>query len=335
MNAAKKAVLRIVAFCLALLACVLLAGNYLMPHSNRYLEGYTAGGILGEDFDTIDVLVIGDSNAAQGIAPMKWYDKHGITGYTYGAAWFTVYNAYYRLKDIYQEQAPQVVVLCTEMVYSKRGSETYFDSAVNNIAGELMPLLRYHDNWKELNAENFLQPHDYSWRDANKGFMPLTGVVPYQGGDYMYDQGVASIPLLAQIYLDRIVALCEEQGSELLLITVPAATSWNRSRHNGIQAYADARGLTYIDYNLDPQGMLGLDWSTDTPDTGSHLNVLGAVKLTDALGEYLTGRYSLPDHRGQAGYEHWQQDAEAWAETMAKAIPGAQKAAGQTPESAA
>lgn len=330
MKALKGPALRIVAFCLALLVCVLLTGNYLMPHSNRYLEGYTAGGILGEDFDTIDVLVLGDSNAAQGIAPMKWYQDWGITGYTYGAAWFSVFNAYYRLKDIYSEQTPRVVVLCTDIVYSKRGSETYFDSAVNNISGELFPLLRYHDNWKELNAENLLQPHDYSWRDPNKGFMPLTGVAGYGGGDYMYDQGRQAIPLLTELYLDRIVRLCEDKGSQLLLITVPAATSWNHSRHNGIQAYADARGLTYIDYNLDPAGMLGLDWSTDTPDNGSHLNVLGAIKLTDVLGEYLTRNYDLPDHRGEAGFEHWDDDARTWTDTMDKAIPNAMQAAGLT-----
>lgn len=327
MNALRNAVLRIVAFCLVLLACLLLVGNYLMPHSNRYLEGYTAGGILGEDFDTIDVLVLGDSNAAQGIAPMDWYQQYGFTGYTYGAAWFSVFNVYYRLKDIYSEQSPEVVVLCTDIVYSKRGTETYFDSAVNNISGELLPLLRYHDNWKELTAGNLFQPHDYNWRDPNKGFMPLTGVAAYGGGSYMYDQGRQAIPLLTEWYLDRIVRLCADHGSQLLLITVPAATSWNHSRHNGIQAYADARGLTYIDYNLDPEGTFGLDWSTDTPDTGSHLNVLGARKLTAALGEYLTARYDLPDHRGDPAYAHWEEDAATWADTMAKAIPNAEQAA--------
>ena len=92
----------------------------------------------------------------------------------------------------------------------------------------------------------------------------------------------------------------------------------------------DARGLTYIDYNLDPAGMLGLDWATDTPDSGSHLNVLGAIKLTDVLGEYLTRNYDLPDHRGEAGFEHWDDDARTWTDTMDKAIPNAMQAAGLT-----
>ena len=150
----QKNALRIVGFLLVLLMLVLAAGHYLMPQSNRYLEGYTAGGILGEDFDTIDVVVLGDSNAAQGIAPMQWYDSYGITGYTYGAGWLSMYNLYYRLAQIYEEQSPRVVVLCTAPAYSKKSSESYMQSAVGDIADELLPLLRFHDNWKYLNADN-------------------------------------------------------------------------------------------------------------------------------------------------------------------------------------
>ena len=150
----QKNLLRITAFLLVLLMLVLAVGHYLMPQSNRYLEGYTAGGILGEDFDTIDVLVLGDSNAAQGIAPMKWYDEYGITGYTYAAGWMSMYNLYYRLKQIYEEQNPRVVVLCTAPAYSKKSSESTMQSALGDIADELLPLLRFHDNWKYLRPDN-------------------------------------------------------------------------------------------------------------------------------------------------------------------------------------
>ena len=54
MRSCIKHILHVGAFLLVLAMAVFLAGHYLMPHSNRYLSGYTAGGILGEDFDTID-----------------------------------------------------------------------------------------------------------------------------------------------------------------------------------------------------------------------------------------------------------------------------------------
>ena len=61
--------LRMVAFLLVLMMLVLAVGHYLMPQSNRYLEGYTAGGILGEDFDTIDVLCWGTPTPPRALPP--------------------------------------------------------------------------------------------------------------------------------------------------------------------------------------------------------------------------------------------------------------------------
>ena len=309
--------LRTVAFLLVLALAVGVAGWYLKPHSNRYLTGYTAGGILGEDFDTIDVLVLGDSNAAQGISPMEWYDEYGITGYTYGVGWFSVYNAYYRLKNLYDEQTPKVVVLCGGIIYSQKSGESHIQTAVGDIMDELIPLVRFHDNWKQLTAKNLLEKHDYTWRDLHKGFTPLTGVAPYRGGDYMDDKGTASIDPLVRFYLDRIAALCEEHGSKLVIATVPASRSWNMARHNGIQEYAEERDLPFLDYNLDP-GAIGVDWETDTPDEGDHLNVVGAAKVSRALGQYLSESYDLPDHRGEAGYADWDEDLVKYLEERVK-----------------
>ncbi len=310
-----KPALRTAAFCLALLAALQLAGHLLMPTSNRYLTGYTAGGVLGEDFNTIDVLVMGDSNAAQGIAPMDWYETYGITGYTYGVGWLSVYNIYYRLKQIFREQSPKVVVLCTGTVYSRRGEDTAAQAAIRDIAGELLPLLRFHDEWKIIDPGELLQGNDYTWRDTNKGFTAITDV----GGDirnqtdwaYMGDTGAEPehIPWLIRWYVGRIRRLCAAQGAQLLLITVPASGSWSMARHRGIAALADEQGLPYLDYNCREQWDIGIDWMTDTPDGGSHLNVLGAGKLTAALGDYLAQTYSLPDHRGEPGYEDWDADA--------------------------
>ena len=203
MRSCIKHILHVTAFLLVLAMAVFLAGHYLMPHSNRYLSGYTAGGILGEDFDTIDVLVMGDSNAAQGISPMQWYCDSGITGYTYASGWLSVYNIYYRLRSIYEEQTPKVVILCTDVVYSRMGDETELQAAIGDITDELIPLVRFHDNWKDLTLQNLFEEHDYSWRDTNKGFTPITTVGASTRGDYMYNDGSREpIPALVRLYLE-------------------------------------------------------------------------------------------------------------------------------------
>ena len=108
--------LRTAAFLLALLVAVQGVGHLMMPTSNRHLSGYTAGGVLGEKNNTVDVLVMGDSNTAQGISPMEWYHARGVTGYAYGEGWLSIYNIYYRLLQIFKEQSPKVVVVSADTV---------------------------------------------------------------------------------------------------------------------------------------------------------------------------------------------------------------------------
>ncbi len=315
-----KALLRIAAFLFVLLLAVQAVGHVVMPTSNRYLSGYAAGGVLGEDPGTIDVLVMGDSNAAQGIAPMQWYTESGVTGYTYAEGWLSVYNIYFRLQQILKAQSPRLLVLCTSTAYSRPDGETDWSAAVTDAAGELFPLLRFHDEWKVLSPQEWFTDNDYTWRDVNKGFMPLTEAAAYGGADYMYDTGTQEpLPWPMRFCLDRLLDLCTAHGMQVLFITVPT-TNWNLARHNGIADYAAGKGLPYLDFNL-PGGEVpdpGIDWSADTADGGTHLNLLGAQHATAALGQYLLAHYDLPDHRGQPGYEDWDTDAAAYAE----ALPG-------------
>ena len=71
-------------FAFALIVIMLLVGlSYLfMPKNNQLqfgMEDVAANGILGEKPNTIDVLVIGDSEAYSSIIPMQLWQDHGFT----------------------------------------------------------------------------------------------------------------------------------------------------------------------------------------------------------------------------------------------------------------
>ena len=69
------------------LAALLLAASWLfMPKNNHKAFGFTdeemlAGGILGERENSINVLVVGDSEAYSAISPMQMWEEHGFTSY--------------------------------------------------------------------------------------------------------------------------------------------------------------------------------------------------------------------------------------------------------------
>ena len=72
--------------------------------------------------------------------------------------------------------------------------------------------------------------------------------------------------------------------------------------------------VKYIDLNVGNE--LKIDWSKDTCDKGDHLNYSGAMKVTEYLGEYLSGNYELPDHRKDKAYDAWGQALKAYSSAV-------------------
>jgi hypothetical protein len=63
-----------------------------------------------------------------------------------------------------------------------------------------------------------------------------------------------------------------------------------------MEEYAAEHELTYINF-LELQEECGLDFSVDTYDAGLHLNLWGALKITDYLGQVLSEDFGLADRR--------------------------------------
>jgi hypothetical protein len=99
-------------------------------------------------------------------------------------------------------------------------------------------------------------------------------------------------------YLDRMVQLCREKGTQLVLIKAPALSPvWWEQWDTQIETYAAENDLLYINM-LDYQDEIGIDWQTDTYDTGLHLNVYGAEKASKWFGKILSEECGVSDRRG-------------------------------------
>ena len=91
-----------------------------------------------------------------------------------------------------------------------------------------------------------------------------------------------------------------------MLFKMPSLSgNWSESLDEQIEDVADEYGINYFnfdEYNED----IGLDYSTDTPDKGSHLNSKGALKFSVYLGDLLKEDYDISDRRSEKGYgRYW------------------------------
>ena len=182
----------------------------------------------------------------------------------------------------------------------------------------LFPILKYHSRWTELTKIDF-RPH---WKGMyyTAGELLVSQIV--QGPemaflDSNFNQILSQNPAFLnefdgtettsesfenelfkpvinddkREYMLKIKQLCDENGAELVLVTIPTAQlpwasgSWNIVKSAMMKQFAADEGITYIDLIYDYN--LNIDYNTDSFDGGMHMNCRGAQKVTNFLGDYL------------------------------------------------
>ena len=103
------------------------------------------------------------------------------------------------------------------------------------------------------------------------------------------------------MYMDMMRELCEKHGTELVLVKAPSLSPvWWPQWDAQIEEYAEKHDLTYWNF-LDYQEEIGIDWNTDTYDTGLHLNVYGAEKMSRYFGQLLIDEFGGPQDENGLG----------------------------------
>jgi len=316
----KVHIIALVCVVLFVIAAVWLLGKLLQP---KYMSGVLEGAMTAEYYEETtahDVIFIGDCEVYENFSPVTMWEEYGITSYIRGSAQQLIWQSCYLLEEAFDRESPKVVVYNVQaMKYSEPQSEAYNRMCLDgmklsshkigaikasmtedeDLISYIIPLLRYHDRWSELSAEDF----EYIFRRdpvTVSGYLMRSDVKPmsqlpkapvledYTIGDTCFE------------YLDKIRTLCEENGATLILIKSPSQWPyWYEEWDEQIADYASKNGVDYI--NLLPlTEEIGIDWETDTYDAGLHLNVYGAEKLARYFGEILQSEYGVPDNRDNA-----------------------------------
>ena len=310
----------------------------------KYMEQSPEGALIGEyyvDAGNHDVIFIGDCEVYENISPITLWQEYGITSYIRGSAQQMIWQSYYLLEETFRYETPEVVVFnVLSMKYdtpqstgsqsrreaynrmtldTMKWSSSKWNAILDSMTEEerqweamatyLLPILRYHDRWSQLTQVDFTY---WFHRDrvSHNGYLMQTGVKPYTDAyaepplaDYQFGEN-------SWHYLDKMVQLCAEHGSQLVLIKAPSLSPvWWPEWEEQIAEYAGKNDLLYINM-LTCQEEIGIDWSRDTYDAGLHLNVWGAEKASRWLGKILSGQCGVPDRRDQEGL------AESWAEKV-------------------
>ncbi len=314
-----KKTIRCIAFLSGLVVFLYTMSFVFSPKDNRKefgMHDQVLKGILTEKKDSIDIIVLGDSETYCSFSPMQLWRDCGYTSYICGTSGQTLDNSYNYLKLVLETQTPKLVILETNAAYRSDGIQTDVINALTKTAEIIMPVFEYHNRWKSLSSYDFCKSPEYTWKNDMKGFSYIKKVDAWKGDEYMKETDISlPIPTMPRFYLEQMTALCKERGIEFLLVDVPSPVNWNYKKHKGVQLFADENGLAFLDLNL-KTNELGIDWNKDSLDKGDHMNYSGAQKVTAYLGEYLKMNYTLIDHRVEKSFNTWNESLKIYEKTV-------------------
>ena len=314
----KRRIFVYISFIIILLASLYLLQRLFMP---KYVHGIVEGSLIEEYYmeenKDHDLVFIGDCEVYENFSPITLWENYGISSYIRGSAQQLIWQSYYLLEETLKYEKPDVVVFnILSMKYDQPQNEAYNRMSLDgmkmskskidsikasmlddeNMVDYLLPLLRYHSRWSELEEDDFKYIFKKDQLFHNGYYMradvkPVTSIpkgrrLPdYRFGDNSY------------YYLDRMVELCKSKGIELVLIKAPSIYPyWYDEWEEQMVDYAAKHDLIYINF-LNLLDEVGIDFNTDTYDSGLHLNVYGAEKLSDYFGQILVDKFDLQDKR--------------------------------------
>ena len=311
--------------------------------------------------DSVEVVVLGASTLHRAFSPDYAYEHYGINSFNSGSNAQPPIASYYLLKDLENSQRGSLkVVLLDASTLVNTGD--FFTSSVGaeRVAGcmspslnkleylwavsqeyddvqffeLLIPVLRYHDRWEELEDDDFAynslvaqsghfhgQPLFPStlWSNVTQGNAGSYGreknlTITQEIEDDPADLRADWVDLSAR-YIDRIALFCSENDLELVLVKTPEA-NWGDRQHDSVAQFAKERGLEFLDMTL-PEIWDSCDLSYDTDfNDDKHPNLSGSMKLTKYLGESLLHCYSLSDDRLEESGGFTSEDLEMFSQTV-------------------
>ena len=299
-----KTIFRTILFLLIFALLFGIVSHVLVPKGNAQEDGihnYWAKGFLAEPEDTIDVLALGDSELYSCLIPLVIWEEHGITSYTCGTSDQKLYQTESYLKRVFQTQSPKVVLLETNILFRDYSTT----DRIPHFFEELLPLVRYHDRWKNLTFSDLTDPIRFTHIQRDKGYMHLEEILPADDSAYMIPtDDIASISSKNLRHVRNILDFCQAHGAQLILFSSPSTANWDYARHNRVVLLAQELGVEYIDTNLMPEE-IPIDWEEDTRDHGDHMNYTGAKKVSEFMARYLDGLNLFEDKRAQVEFASW------------------------------
>ena len=299
-------------------------------------------GFYAEKNNTLDAVFIGSSPLPSCVATPKIYGETGITVYPMSSNMQRPVATKYLVQETLKSQKPDLFIfemrmwaaadedllgnmahtreVTDNMKYSINRIKT-INAMVDDKADRInyyFDIFKYHSNWKTLFLWSQLRTAFYCYPEDLKGSLVETEVGPCDASVILPEDDKEPIPSEQEEYLMDLLDYLDENNINALFVVTPyAVKDHEQRRFNYMADIITKRGYDFLDMNRHIDEM-GLDFSRDIRDYGTHTNVAGAEKVTTFLEHYLITNYRekgiafTTDHRSDSKYSSWDKAYDKW-----------------------
>ena len=323
-----KKIIKVFIFLIILIIIINHLGSVFTPEWN---DEWINTPIVRDFYDlpqnSLDVLSVGSSQVIKGFSSLELYKNYGISAYGIGISQQSIPNAYAWIRESLKTQSPKVICLEVKMSFedtpeaqNRKGVDSMkfgipklgcmINDAIEGKSYEsfisyLFPITRFHSRWKEYGKENFIEKCETVNYRGYSFSNEMCGNLTYK---YLDETVFTNREMNKNRlkYLNKIVKLCEENEIKLILYKMPDM-DWDIERYNTIAKFAKEKNIPYIDFNVKKIGdQIEFDYAKDC-ENENHLNIYGAEKITNYLGEYIKTNYNIEDKRENKEYSYLQE----------------------------
>lgn len=310
---------------MGILAGLLLGIQEVLKLNMGHRGSDSVRGFYEEEDNSIEVLFIGASTMFCTADPLVLYEEYGIASYDFGSSAQPFELSYLFMQEAFKTQKPKVVALemlsaVKELEPQKAENLNYgitdmhfsFEKAASlykMLRGDqsltlsyLVPMAQYKDRWQELEREDFTGDYE-SYANYSKGAYTPDKIAeaPLDFSSY-YDEEACELPKRSIEIFEQMLALCRENGAELLLFKAPNV-GWNIGQTKAVERLAEQYDVPFLNfYPLLEE--LSIDRQKDFRDN-THFNRYGSEKASVYLGKYLKEHYDLTDYRKMDRENSW------------------------------
>lgn len=293
-------------------------------------------GLYSEKANSLDMIYIGGSACFVYWEPLRAFEKYGFTSYNYAHDTMSPVEIKYLIEETRKTQNPDLYLIDLRPFqygdeYNTNGNiqDMYLEAPIRNaimgmdfspnrdrLISEIVKngdsKLSYYFDFIKYQSEfktNVFAPYHFSFynnriNNTNKGFVFITDVSSVDYTNYNSVTEMEKIPDDVNAYFIDLLDYCKDKELNVLFIVHSyMQTKQHKKEYNYMKQVIDEYGFGFLNTN-DYFEEIGYDTENDFYNN-NHVNVFGAEKYTDFVGNYIVSNYTMPDKRGNLEYESW------------------------------